>query len=243
MSELSRHLKKKTVAAFLEKAEKCLLKTGDYLALVDGEGKELYRTGESITGVTGVTCAVLMVAGEPIGELRGGSHWSAKHLEFLRFGLQAMIDAEHTRRLIAEETLEQYRELSLLQRAAASLNDTLDPRLVARALLELLHESKEENHTVGAYYACCGKKETALLPLATLGEYDATLNEIAESSLVNDIVAKGKAEIINHLTEDPRWQAGKTLYEHVLVAPIVASEATVGLLLLAKYTGGRIPSL
>jgi adenylate cyclase len=230
MSELSRHLKKKNLAVFLEQAQRHQLALTDYLAVVDDDGRELGCVGTPLSEMTCITLP-LNIEGRHAGELRGCSQYDMGRFEFFRFTLQALIDSEHACRTVSEETLEQYRELSLLHRAAVSLNASLDLRKVARALLDLLHEGHEEAATVGACYAYTGA-QNELLPLAAFHSDDDTLDALAAHPLIGAIAAGGKAEIINDLAKNPRWQ-GNTRYQHVLAVPIVASEVVVGLLLLA----------
>ncbi len=71
--------------------------------------------------------------------------------DFLVHSLQGVLEAQHARYSIAQETLESYREMALLQRAVGELNQSLKPASVAASLLKEFADRKD-NINFGAVF-------------------------------------------------------------------------------------------
>ncbi len=216
----------------MAQAEACLLGPQEGVLLVDETGREMARAGLAVPQA-GYAVLPLVIDGRKRGELRGvQSEAGAGRLKFLWRALQALIDSEHARRAVSQETLGQYHELALLQRAAIALNEKLHPQRVAEALLELVRETQSPE-TAGGCYLLAGD---APVLAASFGGFPAAEALSLEVPLVRAVLAARRPEIVNHLAGDARWQ-GAPPCEHLLLAPVSASEAAEALVILTRPRG------
>ena len=148
MSSLRRVLKRRFLTGYLELA--CNAGSPPFAAAVFAEDRLLAAAGPGgdalSAGLDNCLSFPLTVGGELAGHLildqekpTPGTGAAGEPLhrtgEAMAFALQALIDSAEAGRAITAETLEVYRELSLLHRAAVNLNQFLDQGDVARSLL------------------------------------------------------------------------------------------------------------
>jgi len=150
---------------------------------------------------------------------------------FLARTLEEFMLRECIRRALGEETLEQYRELALMQRAVVNLNSSMKLQDVQTSLLD-------ECRSAGfpADYAMVFRKNGAVplcLPLRPFLPPPPDIAPLARSLLLKDIVANGKGEILNDPGTDPRWQNEVPAFLSLLIAPLYGSSITLGALVLA----------
>lgn len=125
--------------------------------------------------------------------------------EFLAHGLQGMVDIQHARYAIAQETLENYREMALLQRAVGELNQSLEPATVAASLLREFEGRKDkvdfgavflrdaDNHqyrVIGSF----GHEAAHLCATLQAGDLFAAMAEHPQGDIINDLVIGEIAE-------------------------------------------------
>ena len=146
MTSLRRLLKRKFLTEYLDAA--CSAFETPLAAAVLSEGRVLAASGEGggelNAEMPGTVVFPLKVGGETAGDLllrncvgEGADQGTVRRSgNVLVRSLQALVDAAEAGRAMTAETLEVYRELSLLHRAAVSLNSSLGQSDVARSLLE-----------------------------------------------------------------------------------------------------------
>ena len=146
MTSLRRLLKRKFLTEYLDAA--CGAFEAPLAAVVLSGDRVLATSGQCddklMPEAPGVVAFSLTVGGETAGQLllRNSTAEDVDQRALRRYGdllvrsLQALVDEAEAGRAMTSETLEVYRELSLLHRAAVSLNRSLDQGDAARSLLK-----------------------------------------------------------------------------------------------------------
>jgi len=240
VSRLSRLLKPRRLEKLLGNALR-LAGPGAY-AVVSGPEGELVRVGPAPEGLdptsppqgcqtrrVGRGGILVMGCGDaPDGDPSGLSALA----DLLGELLEDSLAREEVRRALADETLEQYREVALTQRATLEFNASMKLLDVVRSLLKEARNSKTP--------AKCGmvfikSPERGLFmcfdsfgPLSKL-----RLRLITETRLFMDVMQQGKGEIVNDLTSDPRWAGELEEISALLILPLVSSGTVLGALVLA----------
>ncbi len=152
--------------------------------------------------------------------------------DFLAQSLELLLQQESARRALASDTLQKYRELSLLHRATVGLNTSLRLRDVGKALLAEC-QSGALPAEMGMIFLRDGDSEQAD-PFYSFGPtMDLEFEMIAKSVLFEGIMRGEKGEILNDLRQDPRWRDEVPGIRALLTAPLVAADRLVGALVLA----------
>lgn len=239
MSKAAQSLKPAWLRRHLELAQ-ALLPVGAAMTLTV-EGKLLAELGESaaLTPATpGAQLFPIALEGQTIGQLllataQSSTAQSVSALgELLRHSLESMLSAHHARHCVAQETLESYREMALMQRAVSELNHSLKPAAVAAALLKEFTAGKDASG-FGAVFLN-GEDGSSTL-IECFGE-DATncFTALQATPLFQEIGARTLGDIINRLDEHPAWSTSQLPFQALLWLPLVAHDERLGLLVLAS---------
>ena len=157
----------------------------------------------------------------------------ATGVEFIAHSLSEVMTREQLRRALGDETLEQYRESALMQRAVINLNNRMKLEHVTLSLLDELSQGSfpaeyglifPENN--GAPVSRC--MDTDCHP----GE--SYLDKFADTPLYKDILQSEKGEIINDLASDSRWNNEIPGITSVLIVPLLAPGLAMGGLVLTS---------
>ncbi|WP_243310451.1 HD-GYP domain-containing protein [Fundidesulfovibrio agrisoli] len=153
--------------------------------------------------------------------------------EFVAASLEMLLQQDDARRALASDTLQKYRELSLLHRATVGLNASLRLRDVGRALIGECSSGALPTEMGMIFLRDNGS--TTPVPIASFGPAEEHhLERFLTTILFQDIMRTGKGEIISDLVADPRWHDEAPGITAILAVPIVAAENRVGLLVLAS---------
>jgi len=164
-------------------------------------------------------------------------HFAAQNVQlvadFLAQSLEMLLKQDEARRALATDTLQKYRELSLLHRATVGLNTSLRLREVGRALLAEC-QSGALPMEMGMLFLRDNDNEDPS-PIASFGPAAAhQLERILSGPFFADIMRSGKGEIISDLAADSRWHDEAPGLKSLLAMPIVAADSRVGALILAS---------
>ncbi len=163
------------------------------------------------------------------------AEWLNQLIDFTTFSLQGFIDAEAARRAIASETLDKYRELSILHRAVFEMNNTLRLKDTVNALVgECQSEAIPEG--AGAVFLFDEGQQTITQEIS-FGIRAAGLSAVSRSRLFKEVVASGKGEIVNDLVNDSRWMGEVSGVSAMLIMPIQSPNNCVGALVVATPNG------
>lgn len=153
--------------------------------------------------------------------------------KFLARSLQEIVHREYISRSLADETLEQYRDVALLQRAIVNLNSSMKLQDVVDSLLE---ECKSgASPTEFAMVLVQGGNDGEYLIYETLeSENGLKAENLPNSQLFQDILNKEKGEIVNDLESDPRWNNEMAGISSLLITPLRGSRMGMGALAIAE---------
>ncbi len=152
-------------------------------------------------------------------------------LDLFAAAVEEILARENVRRILAADTLQKYRELSLLHRATLSLNQSLRPREVAAALLAEFRSGDIPADGGIIFLRKAGTTEH--VPQLSFGlARSCGLARVSQSTLFWDVLKSGKPEIVNDLPSDKRWRGEVPKLTAMLIAPLVSSNQCVGVLAL-----------
>ncbi len=243
MAILARLLRKQNLDALLHRAT-ALLGPGWGILVADLDGRVLHPSGNGRRDGRGQapdTLAIpLRLDRHPVGNAilvppPGSSLEPSESargvLAFFAAAVEEILSRENIRRVLAAETLQKYRELSLLHRATLTLNQSLRPRDVARALLD---EFLSGDIPADGGIIFLRKSGTIdYQPHRCFGAArNCGLEQLTNSTLFWDVVKSGKPEIINDLASDRRWRGEAPGLTAMLIAPLVSANQCVGVLAL-----------
>ncbi|MFZ5427360.1 MAG: HD-GYP domain-containing protein [Thermodesulfobacteriota bacterium] len=247
---LRRFLRNNDLAPLFAKA-KALLEPGWGVGLVQGgrllasrgleedilEQPSAVRFSASIS-INGHCAGHVIVAASHGGQTQFTAPNAQQVAEFLAQSIEMLLRQDEARRSLAADTLQKYRELSLLHRATVGLNASLRLRQVGRALLAECQSGALPTE-MGMLFLRDGKTGD-LAPLASFGPAgDMGLERISAGTLFTDVIHSGKGELVSDLDADHRWHGEAPGLKALLVAPIVAADSLAGALVLA--TSGEAP--
>ena len=219
-----------------------LLPPGSRLTLWVG-GKRLAAIGEGgedlCDDTPGVRAFPLLLEGRSLGTLL----WQAPHASdaataeawgsFLLHGLQGIIDAQHARQSVAQETLESYREIALLQRVVIELNKSLKPTAVAAALLKEF-DGRKDAADFGAVFLR-NADDPAYSAIECIGEGAVEAFAALVASRVFDAMVEHPiGDIIDNLAESPFGGEDIPEFQSLLWLPLIAHGENLGMLVLAS---------
>ncbi|AGX88104.1 HD domain-containing phosphohydrolase [Candidatus Symbiobacter mobilis] len=219
------------IAALLPAGGQCVLWVGDTV---------LAQCGAPAVNSDAVTASCpLRIEEEAIGKVcvhlpatssaTLAQHWA----NFVGDTAQSQVDAAVAVRAVTQETLESYRELSLLQRAVTELNHSLQPTAVIQALLREFDATRNapEFGAIFLYSPESGKHSLE----QCFGEDCRTAFEELHGSRVFDIMAQAETgDIANDWTHSPHWTGESTQFCSLLWLPLFAHDRRLGLLVLAS---------
>lgn len=151
----------------------------------------------------------------------------------LAHGLHGIIEAQHARYSVAQETLESYREMALMQRAVSELNASLKPSAVAAALLKEFNGRKNASD-FGGVFLRNGDSANPIL-IQSFGENAAGgFAKLLENGLVGKMLDRPNGDIVNNLEESPLGIGSNGDFQALLWLPLIAHGENLGLLALAS---------
>ncbi len=242
---LRRFLRNNDLSPLFARA-KAMLDPGWGVGVVQG-GAILYAEGLSEDGLARAEgrhfSAPFSCNGHPLGHVvaapEAGGHGSfavqgvQQVVDMLATGVEMLLRQDQARRALASDTLQKYRELSLLHRATVGLNTSLRLRDVGRALLAECTSGAMPTE-MGMLFLREGEQD---VPGPNLHFGPATrlqLERVTASTLFQDIMRGGRGEIVNDLDSDDRWHGEVPGIRTLAAVPIIAADRRVGALVLAS---------
>ncbi|MBG0776346.1 MAG: HD domain-containing protein [Desulfovibrionaceae bacterium] len=199
----------------------------------------------------GHLCRELAVEGAHLGHLVVGpsadaapgsldASRAAAVLAMLGSGLDEIVLREFGRRCLGEETLEQYRELALLQRATVNLNSSIKLMDVVHSFLAECEQSALPTDCGAVFLHGGGNGRGRHKCLATYGPLSREdFLRVAGGDLYDSVVrTRSQGEIVNNLEEDERWNAELPALAQLMVVPLLSSGTPLGALVLGSSHPG-----
>ena len=180
------------------------------------------------------------VGGDVIGWVCGGGR-SATAVAAL---LGHLAQGEVEKKSLARETLEKYRELTLLYSFAEKIATHLEPDEIARLTLDEIGPLIRAD----TRFVMLRDPETGeLSPLAAQGKRAALGPAMVppDDGIARDVLTTGRGEIVNEAASDKRYPAGPGGATSLMYAPLKTKERTLGLVGITaaepvSYTAGDL---
>jgi len=218
--------------------EEMMRHLGGGIAVEDRDGRLLLGADPD-----GDVVVPLAFDGQTVGRVRGGAA-----ARTLAASLQLYLGQEHEKRTIARETLDRYKELSLLYGIAEKISTNMSPQEVGHMLLEqVLHLVKADNASVAMLDA-----DERLEELAGAGCVDSQRRHRAvmqTTGIAADVISQGRAEIVNEVASDTRFVAdAATPVSSLMCAPLKVKDKVIGVITISTeaphtYTADELKML
>jgi len=233
--KLKRIVHKKNVRCLLEE----MIRTfGGDLAVEDPDGQVLLGAAPADSD-----SLPLSLNGQLLGRVRGSAKAAA-----LAASLQLYLQQEQEKRSIAKETLDRYKELTLLYGIAEKISTNMSPPEVGEMLLEqALYLIKADNASVALL-----DENEKLQELAGIGCTDSQQRHRAAmqaTDIAADVIKQGKAEIVNDVEQDRRFIANATNpVSSFMCAPMKVKDKVIGVITISTeaphtYTADELKML
>lgn len=195
-------------------------------ALVDARGALLWGKSSQLEAPR----APVLVGEQTLGWVVG-----AKGAEALAEALGKMLEGQVANRAIAAETLDTYRELSLLY----SLGENLATSLEWEELIDKVLAHVTKIVTCHAASLMLVHADTrSLMAVAGLGrEAQDKLQLKPGEGIAGSVFATGRAEVVNDASQDPRFVKGPGQVGHLICIPLRQAGTPMGVLNLSRMTG------
>lgn len=173
----------------------------------------------------------------PPGSSPEDADWYSRLLKFSAYSIQEHIDLERARRSIADEALTKYRELALLHRSVPTINTSMSMRDVVGALINECHR---ENYPGELGMVFLSEPGSSSFRIAVNYGFSlgTNLQPLGESELFLQVARSGRAEIVNNLSKEERWDDEIPGLGSMALIPIVSPNRTEGMLVLASESTG-----
>lgn len=142
-----------------------------------------------------------------------------------------LLTKEIEKRELVRDTLEKYRELSIIYKLSEKMNMVLDQREVAKLILE---EAKNFVHFTNGSVMLFDEKTQALEILSTYGEeYYPKMVFKPGKGIAGNIYLSGHGEIINEAWKDKRHIPGANRIHSLICSPLKSKDRVLGVLNLS----------
>ncbi|AET69199.1 family 3 adenylate cyclase [Desulfosporosinus orientis DSM 765] len=154
----------------------------------------------------------------------GGGNKSALVASLLAY--LAVLEAE--KKSLARETLDKYREISLLYSLTEKFSKNLDSEEIAMSVLD---EVKKIIKGDSIYILTINEETGQLEILVGVGpENCLSLGMKPGEGIAGDIIRTGKAEIVNDVMQDPRFIPGEVPVSSLMCAPLIIKDQVIGVM-------------
>ncbi len=167
----------------------------------------------------------VLLCGEVIGHVAAGTKTTA-----LSALISHLLVQENEKKELGKETLERYRELSLLFNITDKLSANQNPVEVARLIIdEVAYFIKGDRILVMLFNEDTGYLEY-MSGYAKTGFISDNYRIKPGEGILGDVFLTGKGEIINDVSEDKRFIPGKDTISSVICSPLKIKERVIGVI-------------
>jgi HD-GYP domain-containing protein (c-di-GMP phosphodiesterase class II) len=167
------------------------------------------------------------VAGEVIGWVIG-----TEKVAVIATLLTGMAESEVEKRALVSETLNKYKEISLLYDMVEKVSSCLDTKEVARLVIE---EARRVIRLSSVSVLLLNKETDALELVGEYGHEPETTTTVNRGvGIAGSVWVSGRAEIVNDVHSDPRFVSGAIGISSLMCAPLKAKDVVVGVIKLGN---------
>jgi adenylate cyclase len=189
-----------------------------------------------------VAQAMIHVDGTPLGEVRGGSHAAA-----IAQLLSYLASKDLEKRTLAQETLDRYKEITLIYDLSEKISANLDLSAVGELVLSeaqrLIPGSSggvillpSEGPVASPESQIVESQIVESQIVAAFGPLALSGLEAGIEGILGDVLRTRNGEIINGVAKDHRATAAEARFSALIVAPLKRQEQAIGLLWLGSDT-------
>lgn len=217
---LSKLIRKKEFAPILHRM---ILALESSIIIEDDSGNLLMATD----GAEKLNRYPVSVAGEVIGWVTG-TEKVAPIASLLSFHAES----EVVKRNLVSETLNKYKEITLLYDLVEKVSSCLDTKEVARLVIE---EAGRVFSLTSVSVLMLNKDTDALELIADHGpELEVTATVRKNVGIAGSVWASGRAEIVNDVRSDPRYVSGTARISSMMCAPLKTKDMVAGVIKLGS---------
>lgn len=166
-------------------------------------------------------------AGEIIGWVNG-----TEKVAGIASLLTGMVASEAEKRALVSETLNKYKEITLLYEMVEKVSSCLDTREVARLVIA---EARRVINFTSMSVLLLNKEADALELIGEYGdESGAAVSVRRGSGIVGSVWVTGRAEIVNDVRDDPRFIEEAVAISSLMCAPLKAKDKIAGVIKLGN---------
>ena len=189
----------------------------------DEAGKLLFATEDAER----LNSYPVSVAGSIIGRVYGN-----EKVEPLASLLSYQAETEMEKRTLANETLNKYKEITLLYDMVEQVSSCLDTKEVARLVIE---QAKKVIRLSSISVLLLDKDCGVMNLVADYGNESGVTTTVRQSEGIAGCVwSTGRAEIVNDVLADPRFIKGTINISSLMCAPLKAKDTVVGVIKLGN---------
>lgn len=167
------------------------------------------------------------VAGTIIGQVFGN-----EKVELLASLLSYHAEMEMERRALANETLNKYKEITLLYDMVEQVSSSLDTKEIARLVIE---QAKRVIRFSSISVLLLDKDTGSMELVADNGNEPGIAMAVTRGAGIEGSVwSSGRAEIVNDVHADPRFFSGSATVSSLMCAPLKAKDSVVGIINLGS---------
>lgn len=215
---------------------------GGSLCVQDEKGKTLCSCDGARAGeAKRETHSPVIVENQAIGSVVGDEKSAPVAAHFLTH----LAQLEYEKKCIAKETLDRYKEITLLHHIAENIGSCLDLKEVGKLIL---NEAKNFlNATAGSMMLLDDKGRLEIVS-AFGREYPQKADVGLNEGIAGNVAIKGKPVIVNDVSSDPRFVPGKKVFSSMMCAPLKTKDRVIGVINISNdnphvYSSGDIKLL
>ncbi len=164
----------------------------------------------------------ILIDGEVLGWVVG-----TERVEEVTDFLIYIVNRELERKMLATEALDKYREISLLYAIAGKLSSCLDVNAISQLVIE---EASRLIRSTSASMMLYNPESNCLEIVAANGtdEQKRSLKFSSEEGIEGHVFVTGKPELVNDVTQDPRYIINENHCHALICVPIMTKERILG---------------
>ena len=193
------------------------------VVIEDAEGKLLMATD----GAERCTRYPVTVTGEVIGWVNG-----TEKVAVIASLLTCLAESEMEKRALVSETLNKYKEITLLYDMVEKVSSCLDTKEVARLVIE---EARRVFRLSSVAVLLLNRETDVLEVVGEFGHEPGVKATVSRGvGIAGSVWASGRAEIVNDVRSDLRFVEGTDSICSLMCAPLKAKETVVGVINLGN---------
>ena len=204
--------------------------------ITDSEGGVLFGDGSSPSA----TVSPIVLADRRIGFVHG------RHAQSVCRWLQVLASQDDESRALGQESLDRYREVTVMYAVSEKIVGASDPIIIAQIVCE---ESARFLQCDSAVVLLLNPETNRLEITAAHGVafHDRTAREI-EDDVVASVLRTGHAEIVNDVFAEPRSLAARNTLQSIICCPLKSHDRVFGVLVAGsehqrEFSAGELQAL